>query len=364
MKYPNRYIMLIGLTALLAAGCQSDLLVDYQEQPQTAVSAIDFVGGFIDNQVSTKAVTQLSQHTTSMGVWGWQIPSDVDEELLLFNNQNVVYSNTLSDWTYSPKKYWSAGSNYRFYAYAPHSDSVEGASVSIDSESGRFSIDGITLKGSNLMSVEASRTTKGLFGSVADVDWMIDRTGLSGTRGNFGNRVTFNMQHILAKLNVKVRVNNVLDSDNNTTVILDSVTVSSLAGGGSFEQKLNHTPNPESESDNAVQEWTIDTDVPAHGLVSTKSVDVDGTGYYVIESLVIPQTIGEECKVKASFTMTSADGRVERFVSVFGLSEAFDSFATGYNYTLTITMAPDVITFDAGSGSWDDHNVVASGTIY
>lgn len=362
MKYRNRNIMLIGLTALLAAGCQSELLVDFQEQQQAAVGTIDFVGGFIDNQVNTKAVTKLYQHSASMGVWAWQAQSNA-EETPLFNNQEVVYSSELEDWTYSPKRYWSANSSYRFYAYAPHSSSVEGASVTIDSESGRFSIEGISLEGSNLMSDEASRSTIGLFGSVADVDWMIDRNGLSGTRGNFGSRVTFNMQHILAKFNVKVRVSDVLANDTRTTVTLDSITISSLAGGGSFEQKLNHTPDPDNVQDNAVQEWTLDNTASTYDLLSTRFVDVDGTGYYVIESLVLPQTIGEESKVKACFTMTSADGREERFVSTFGLSEAFGSFATGHNYTLTVIMAPDAITFDAGSGSWDDHTVVTDGTV-
>jgi hypothetical protein len=38
----------------------------------------------------------------------------------------------------------------------------------------------------------------------------------------------------------------------------------------------------------------------------------------------------------------------------------FDRFTSGNNYTLIITIAPDIITFDAGSGRWDDNTASAN----
>lgn len=366
MKYRHNIIKLICLTALLtAAGCQSEMLVDYQEQTQTQNSgkAIDFVGGFIDNMFRTRATTMLSQHSATMGVWGWQTTLE-DGEVKLFDNQNVYYSDELQDWTYSPKKYWASDSEYRFYAYAPHSTSVEDAVVSIDPESGKFSIEGVTLEGSNLQQENPSAKTSGIFADVTDVDWMIDRVGLTELKGGTsGNRVTFNMQHILAKLNVLVRLNSALADDERITVTLDSLKIGSFIGNGTFVQKYDRTPDPTDADNYPEQEWTSDLTKPAYLISSAEDVEIDGKGVYVIESLVIPQQTSSDSKIRVYYTISTTDGHAERYYEVFSLDEAFTGFATGHNYTLTLTIAPDYITFDAGSDSWDENNVSAGNTI-
>ena len=365
MKYRHNIIKLICLTALLtAAGCQSEMLVDYQEQTQTQNSgkAIDFVGGFIDNMFRTRATTMLSQHSATMGVWGWQNTPE-DGELILFDDQNVYYSNDLQDWTYSPKKYWASDSEYRFYAYAPHQENVDGASVSIDAQTGKFSIEGVTLEGSNLQQENPSAKPLGIFADVTDVDWMIDRTGLTDLKGTSGNRVTFNMQHILAKLNVLVRLNSALANDERTSVTLDSLKIGSFIGNGTFVQKYNRTPDPADADNYPEQEWSSDLTKPAYLISSAEDVEIDGKGVYVIESLVIPQQTSSDSKIRVYYTISTKDGHAERYYEVFSLEEVFSSFATGHNYTLTLTIAPDYITFDAGSDSWDENNVSAGNTI-
>ena len=74
MKLFNKILMLMAATTMMVVtGCQSELLTEIREQSQAEVSgAIDFGNGFIDNPVSTRAVTRLSDHTSSMGVFGWQ----------------------------------------------------------------------------------------------------------------------------------------------------------------------------------------------------------------------------------------------------------------------------------------------------
>lgn len=353
MKTYKSIMAVLCLALLTTAGCQSELLIDDQQHRQAVADTIDFVGGFIDKPVNTKSTALLAEHLNTMGVWGWQIIPEGDE-LKLFDNQIVSYSNATGDWTYSPKKLWSDDSQYRFYAYAPHSDSTAGSTVSIDPVTGRFKIDDITLGGSNIMYNTPLRAASGNFNGVTDIDWMIDRTGLTGVKSSFGRKVTFNMQHILVKFNVKVRINNILEADPSiVSVTLDSLTIGTFIGHGSFEQKLNHTPDPGNADDNAVQEWTIDPSKPRYSINSARNVGIDATGFYVIESLLIPQEVDPGNTVKISYTTTSHDAHTERYIGIFNLNSVFDRFVGGNNYTLVITISPDVITFDAGSGSWE-----------
>jgi len=357
MKACKNILAVLCLAFLTTAGCQSELFIDYQEyRQQTEADTIDFVGGFIDKPINTRSTSLLADHTASMGVWGWQTTSD-NEKVQLFDNQAVVYSNATNEWTYSPKKFWSNDSYYNFYAYAPHSGSTA-ATVTIDQTTGRFNIDGITLEGSNIMYNTPSRTTSGIFKETTDIDWMVDHTGLAGAKSLFGKQVTFNMQHILAKLNVKVRISSFLEADANT-VTLDSLIIGTFVGYGSFEQKLDHTPDPENETDNAAQEWTIDTTRPRYSINGAKNIEIDAAGYYVIESLLIPQNVGAGNTVKITYTMTSGS-QTEKFTSIFDLDKMFDRFTSGNNYTLIITIAPDIITFDAGSSRWDEQTVTTN----
>ena len=99
----------LGLLAavMLLAGCQYDSIVNQfrQETGQKDSLAISFGNGVIDNPVRTRALSLLSQHTNTMGVWGWQTTTD-KMEVQLFNNQLVSFDHDENDWTYSPARYW------------------------------------------------------------------------------------------------------------------------------------------------------------------------------------------------------------------------------------------------------------------
>ena len=126
MQNVARHRVLGLLTAvMLLAGCQYDSIVNQfrQETGQKDSLAIGFGNSVIDNPVRTRALSLLSQHTNTMGVWGWQTTTD-KMEVQLFNNQLVSFDQDANDWTYSPARYWDKGSSYRFYAYAPNSTTV------------------------------------------------------------------------------------------------------------------------------------------------------------------------------------------------------------------------------------------------
>lgn len=352
MKLFNKILMLMAATTMMVVtGCQSELLTEIREQSQAELTggAIDFGNGFIDNPVSTRAVTYLSDHTSSMGVFGWQKLDD--DEYNLFTDEYIYYSDSLGNWTYLRKRYWDTKSTYRFYAYAPHSSAVEGAEVGINRSTGEFSISGVRLTGSNAVMEGGSRAPLGSFGGVTDTDWMIDRIGRTGVRGAAGTRVMFNMQHILSKLNVRVRTYGALSTDESTIIVIDSIIIGEFKGEADFVQRLNHTPNPDIEDDVTVTEWSVNAAGSSYSIRSAENVAIDAQGMYVIESLIIPQGTTAEQSVKVCYTMFTGDGRTERFTSRLPL-DMFGSFMAGNSYTLTLNIGPDVITFSTGCEQW------------
>ena len=362
MKLFNKILMLMAATTMMVVtGCQSELLTEIREQSQAELTggAIDVGNGFIDNPVSTRAVTRLSDHTTSMGVWGWQLLDE--DEFVLFTNEYVYYSDSINNFTYARKRYWDSKSTYRFYAYAPHSSSVDDALVSIDRSTGTFTINGVELTGSNAVADGGSRSLVGSFGGVTDTDWMIDRAGKTGISGNRAQRVVFNMQHILSKFNVLVKTNGALSSDENTNIVVDSIIIGAFKGQADFVQRLDHTPNPDDVLDQSMIEWSVNAAGSSYSIHSAEDVNVDAQGMYVIESLIIPQATTADQFVKVCYTM-STSGRTERFATVIPF-DMFYRFVAGCNYTLTLNIGPDVITFSTGCEQWTQ-GTEAEGYIY
>ncbi len=342
---------------MLLTACQYDGIVSdfHKESGYIDSMAISFGNGVIDNPVHTRSVTLLSEHMNTMGVWGWQTTKD-GEVGCLFRNQEVTFNAALDRWTYSPERYWEEGSSYKFYAYAPHANSANGATVSIDEQTGYISIGNVSLAGDNTMDSAAQVLPYGKFSSVSDIDWMIDRAGRIVPKEQIRTRVTFNMQHILAKFNVIVIASSGVQVDG-TQVVLDSMTIGSFVSKGSFIQKLDHSPVNGDSLDMAAKEWTIDTLSTRYDLNSTRNATIDNAGRCVIESLLLPQNVTDSQQVTISYSLHSADGHVERFLFRANLSEAFNSFKCANNYTLYITIGPEVITFDAGTTLWDDGDV-------
>lgn len=343
----------IAAMMLLLTGCQYDVMVsELREEGSHDTVAISFGNGVIDNPVRTRSFTLLSQHTSTMGVWGWQTSKENVVECA-FRNKEVTFNPDLGLWTYSPAKYWEEGSNYRFYAYAPHSGSANGASVTINEETGFISIDSVVLNGDNTMDSIALPAPMGSFKTVGDIDWMIDRMGQIVPKERIRTRVTFNMQHILAKFNVMAVATGAI-SNQGSTVVIDSLSIGDFLSKGSFIQKLDHTPVAGVEADDTVREWTIDTIRPRYTLHGTHGAVVTADGCCVIESLLLPQQVTPSQQVRINYSIHSDNGRSEHFTYLFKLNEAFSGFSCSNSYTLNLIIGPDVITFDSGTTDWDN----------
>lgn len=351
----------VALMMLLLSGCQDgEVLID-DDDIMPVASAIDFDNGFVDCGVVTRASSVLSDYSSTMGVWGWRSDNTTTDEAL-FLNHLVSYDAPAQAWTYSPLKYWEMHSTYRFYAYAPHSTAAN-ATVAIDSATGRLTINDVTLVGSNIRSQATAAPSSSLintFAGLADTDWMIDRKGRTA-KGSTHMTVQFVMQHILSKLNVRVRTTAALLADPGlSSLVVDSITIDNLAAKGSFVQQLDHTPVIDNAADMSVPEWTLDATAAPIALVSAKTVAPVAEWTYTLESLALPQAVLDTQSVTLRYTMTFTDGRVEHYIFNTTLADAFGpyteaqgEFVSGNSYTLSFTIGPDVIRFDGGVNDWD-----------
>ena len=347
--------MLAVTAAMLLSGCQyGSILSDLHNAEQSSDSlAICFHNGVIENPVNTRAVTLLSDHLNTMGVWGWQTTSDGLVERI-FLDQEITFNPALHRWTYSPVKYWENKSTYRFHAYAPHNSTSPGVKVEIDSVKGYINIIGVTLKGCNNVSTDT--ITPGIFSHVDDIDWMIDRT-TQNLQGKNHTDVTFNMQHILSKLCIKVKNNSTsLLQDSTMFMTLDSLHVGSFISQGNFGQKFTQAPTPDDSAQYRFEtsEWTPVDTLPRYILRSHDGLPVTDSCVCIIESLLIPQPTVEGQMIDIWYTLGVKNGLASHFHYAKPLKDVFGGFVSSCNYVIEISVGPDIITFDSGMTGWEN----------
>lgn len=336
----------ILLAGIILTGCSYDDAVrQLSDSGKDSQRLITFSNSVIDKPVITRAVTLLSDHMYSMGVWGWQTTPFGSVERL-FLNQEVTFNVSEAQWTYRPPKYWDYNSTYRFCAYAPHSSSVPGVTASIDSVTQAISIKGVTLQGSNTIDSGVPAPPAN-FGSVQDIDWMIDRYG-QNLPGVTRSLVTFNMQHILSKICVSVRHDDTFPIDTLEYMTLDSLEISNFISQGDFTQCIDN------DSIGILREWTPVDTLPRYSINSAHNVSIPDTAVYVMESLLIPQLSDDSQYIRIWYTIGNRSGYKGHFYYIFKLNEVFSRFMGGRNYQLALIIGPQVIKFDSGVSGWDD----------
>ena len=348
-----RHTAILILTGLFLTGCVYENTVrdvsDYRTDGEGL--AIAFNDGFVDNPIRTKAVDLplLSSHMNSMGVWGWQkTPAESVE--CLFLNKEVTFNSTLGRWTYSPVKYWDNSSTYKFCAYAPHASSAPGVTASIDESTMSISLTGVTLNGSNTISTATGKTPAN-FADVDDIDWMVDR-GVQSMAGMYHNQVSFNMQHILSKLCVRVLRSDAFLSESEMNITIDSITIGKFVRQGNFQASSSTDPAL------LATEWTPVDTLPRYTMCSARNVSVPDTAVYVMESLLIPQPANENHIIQIRYKIGNPGGFINEFNATFRLDEKFDTFLPGHNYIITLLINPETITFDGGQSGWEDQTII------
>lgn len=368
----KKFLYFVAATAMMVSCAESEKIGNdlYEDAAPRVI-------GF--NTVSEKAtranVENLELYHPSFAVWATKksMNDSLAAPQIVFNGDSIAdiikYDSTKMDpnhWTYNPYRYWDRQADYRFIAVAPNSNIIRyNKPDDVDNGAGTFmtadTVNGYTLVGQNLQTSDAPAEAeiKIGFDGANGHDTDIMTSGKIARKGSAPVAdVDLSFKHILAKLNVSIAKDPFYD---NVKVVIKNVKVTGLDDNGKYYEGTSDNSSSWKSSlknQNYVLSWSKSNgyELPNSEVVNNKNV---AKPLYFIESLVMPQTIEQEAeKVVVDYTIVT-ETREEDFNYVLPLQDSigykvFDKFQEKNNYTLKLTIKPNVITFDASSTVWDD----------
>ena len=365
---------LIAVAALFIACDKNEVLVDTQEAPAKAIGFDTFA------QSATRAENSCAgynwvffNHHDDFQVWGYK---DVSTNPVFSGDVvTVTQDGTKYKYTYSPLRYWDkSATTYQYYAAAPAGTKggwtfvSTGITNTSTQDQGYFTTSA-ALAGTNLSTATETGYVQSFKAAAGDVDKMIaDKCAVANAQ--FGEDVDLKFIHILSRLNVTIKKDDVLSSQ---TVVMKKLEVANLNSKGNF-----------SEATAAVQtgsygRWSsLSTPIVYTAVANTT---VTTTAKHVLQSLVIPQEsefeavalngsgVGTSSKPYLVITYSIADGTnpAEEFTAYYNLANAFGmdgtsgkteiAFNEGWQNTLNIILKPSVIQFCAEVAEWSNNLV-------
>lgn len=361
--------MLAATAALFAACAETDLVneVNVVSEPQ-AIGFETFANKTTraeNNQ--TEYTWDLKDHHLNFTVYAGKLIEDPDgmpETQAVYSNTNegtVSYANSV--WTATPLKYWDKTAvEYYFYAGAPADEKWVFAMNRNDYSTGYLKYADFTLAGENLADGTAEHKNNWSGdGTKNDIDLMIAAPNtVDRTKYNKPTPENVHMQfnHILSRLSIKVKKgSNIAERQD---LKLTSLVVYNMKSTGSFDESkavADQTPK--------ISRWeTTDAtyELPA---VNVETAITDAI--YTHQYLVIPQAVNfEEIDTKGTSANEQAYFRIdytiagEAYYAYYNLAQAFGqnvslNFQEGWENTLTITINPSAIVFDAKVSEWQDY---------
>ena len=365
----KNYLIIAAVATILASCAENEKLnnVLLNEEPV----AIGF--NTISEKATRASIESLETYHNTFSVWSTKKSSvngavevvfcgDSVRDLVTFDGTKMEPNN----WTYSPLRYWDKQAVFDFVAVSPNSEIIrynkpenvaDGAGTYVTTDAA-----GYTLVGQNLQSNTAPAEAEirvGFKGGNGDTDLMtagkITRNGAAAI-----SDVNLEFKHILAKLNIAIAKDQTFD---NVTVLIDTVYVLGLDDNGTYIETSSTTASGwhSAASANAANyklAWENQQGIALPKGTGEGDNYVAGKFLYFIESLVMPQSIEENVeKVFVKYRIIS--GTVEQSYSqiiklIDGNVKVFENFQERNNYTLFLTVRPNVITFDASTSAWTD----------
>jgi len=371
---------MIAAAAALFAACSSNDVFKESVNEQTQVPLT--FSAYTEKALKGTNSTSLQDFYDEFAVYGWKTVS---------GNASSVFSNTANEyfdsdaagsvvytsgkpsdeWTYSTPawyyenvRYWDrTASSYVFFAIAPYEEnptytvSATDNNIKIANSTSKYDIEGennLAISGSPAVPQSA------LSYSGFDKDWMIadkvTNVKADANRQTNGD-VMLTFHHILTKLNVKIQ-----KADNykgKQDLQVTDFTIAGLAKEGYFEMGTNMTTNA----------WTTSGtySINVSGDYSLSNTTTNYSNKYWVETLIFPQ---EVTKKAAGLQATAPAGAYlyiqykigdEVFDAYYDFADIWDNtlgndeeftFAQGSEYTLTLTVGPDPIHFDAQVTPW------------
>lgn len=367
-----RKFLILAAAATVLASCYDIKEIGNDVKNNNEPTIIGF-GTF--TQKATKAAAEnLETYHSTFAVWSTK-KSNNNPELApenVFNGDSIKDIITFDSermhpnhWTYTDYRYWDKQATYSFIAVAPNSNIVRFNSPADVANNGStfVTVDstGYTLVGQNLQTSDAPAEAEikvGFTGADGgDTDIMtsgkITRNGAAAVTD-----VNLEFKHILAKLNISIAKDPTYD---NVKVLIRNVKVTGLDDNGTYFEGTSDNASSWKSSlkdNNYKLSWanTNGIELPKSETVGEKQV---AKPLYFIESLVMPQSIEQENeKLIVDYTIVT-ETRSEDYNYQLALQDSvgykvFDNFMEKNNYTIKLTVKPNVITFDASSDAWTD----------
>lgn len=365
----KKSIYLLAAIALLASCNQEVVLVDAPEPQPEVLRTIGF-DTFVDKATRTTGVgtnsTSLNDFYPEFNVYGWKTVGGVTTDV--FDNITVSYydaengkgvkpgaewgDNVETGWYYKYIRYWDKmASKYQFSAYAPVAASgdvhcSEDGLITIGTEAKP-----IKVESTNLM----EKPAKELAYTGFKYDYMTaqatDKVG----------EVSLVFSHLQAKLNVRIHLDKSITTAQDVSV--QKVKIHNLGDKAYYTNEKNV----------GISGWTLsnvidllEQYIPSVEQAYTLNAKDNFNGYYIMEQLIIPQTIDKatdeapqlqpytEACIYVEYTIGD-----EVFKSYSPLANIFSSAATydfegGKQYTVNIIVGPSPIEFTAEVATWAD----------
>lgn len=371
----KKAIYLLAATALMAS-CNQEVLVDTPEPQPEAPRRIGFET-FV-NKATRANSTALNDFYPTFNVYGWKTVGD--ETTCVFDNIPVEYFTAdaagtvvytagkpsdewpVSDpfaagWFYEEIRYWDKmASQYQFAAYVPASASDVVACTA----------DGVIKIGTDAAPITVD--TKNLLATNPATDLVFtgfDKDYMTATSVAETSPVALTFKHLQAKFNVRIKLAASVTTAQDVSV--QKIQIHNLGDKGYYVSDTTGV--------GVVSGWVVSdtaaTYVPQIDTTYSLNKAPKHHDYYVLEQLIIPQTIakataaapslteGAEACIYVEYTIgTEVFKSFTPLANLFIGSAADDTytFEAGNQYTLNINIGPEPIEFTAEVTPWVNGN--------
>lgn len=368
----RKSFLIIAAAAMLASCWETEKIgKDYVNDENPTVIGFNTVSEKATR--ATASETDLEYYHNSFNVYSTKTSNNVTDatpevvfdgnleaDLISFDSTRMAPNN----WTYSPYRYWDKQATYAFVAVAPNSKIVKySKSENVADNAGTFvttNATGYTLVGQNLQTSDApaeAEIRKGFTGANGGDTDIMTSGKITRNGANPAEDVNLEFHHILAKLNIAIAKDPTFD---NVKVIIRKVQVVGLDDNGTYYEGTSDTESAWTSSkvnDDYKLLWEN-----ANGKELPGSTDeANGKKLYFIESLIMPQSIEQNVeKLIIDYTIVT-ETREEKYNYELKFDDGqnnkvFENFRERNNYTVSLTVRPNIITFDASATLWVDQN--------
>lgn len=403
----KKAIYLFAAAAFMAS-CNQEVLVDNATNAQPEVNRRIGFDTFVDKATRAQGTnsTALNDFYPTFYVYGWKTVGE-DEPTCIFDNVAVNYiadADAYADyaaewgetfaagWYYENVRYWDKmASAYQFCAYTPAAEDVvtctSAGIITIGSESKPVTVDDTNL-------LEAAPST-----DLAFIGF--DKDYMTATSTDVNGTVALTFQHLQAKMNIRIKLDDAVTTAQEIKVT--EIKIHNLNDKGYYTNATTTVTDEAGTTTNVptgVTGWTTGTatadyvlSVTNDYLISPVEVEEDENqentevvtedeeaeevkvsyhNHYVLEQLIIPQTIAkhkyeteeptssltkyDEACIYVEYTIGT-----ETFKSFSPLANIFIGTAEaesydlegGKQYTINVIVGPSPIEFTATVDAWE-----------